>query len=95
MKRATKFYGDVFGWTFTEYQPDYTGFQAPGTLRGGFQLVTENIPKDDANCLVYMYVDDIPAYTKKIKEAGGEIILENKPCGPNGLAAFFRYDLYL
>ena len=33
--RSKAFYGEVFGWTFTDYGPGYTEFN-DGRLRGGF-----------------------------------------------------------
>jgi uncharacterized protein len=41
---AKRFYGDAFGWSFTDYGPDYTGIRRPGaTERWG--VSTRHAPR--------------------------------------------------
>lgn len=67
-----KFYTGVFGWSFTDYGPDYTSFQ-DGRLAGGFQRaasVTRGGP------LVVIFVDDLAGAERRVKAAGGKIVRE-------------------
>jgi uncharacterized protein len=67
--KTKQFYGDAFGWTFTDYGPDYCEFQ-DGRLTGGF---TTDAPPKPGGPLVVIYGDDLPALEKKIVKAGGRI----------------------
>ena len=66
-----KFYGDVFSWKFTDYGPDYTSFE-DGRIAGGFAKGTVAA----AGTLVVIYVDDLAAAEKRVKDAGGRIVKE-------------------
>jgi uncharacterized protein len=66
-----KFYGEVFGWKFTDYGPDYTSFE-DGRIAGGFAKGTVAA----AGTLVVIYVDDLPAAEKRVRDAGGRIMKE-------------------
>ncbi len=69
---ATKnFYGEVFSWKFTDYGPDYTSFE-DGRIAGGFMKGTVA----PAGTLVVIYVDDLAAAEKRVKDAGGKISKE-------------------
>ncbi len=65
---ATKsFYGGLFGWSFTDYGPDYVAFQSPDGREGGFDAgrkVAEGGP------LVVLYANDLDAMETKIRAAG-------------------------
>jgi len=67
-----RFYINVFGWTFTDYGPDYTSF-ADGRLAGGFA-------KSDAvgagGPLVVIYATDLAGIEAKVKAHGGRITKE-------------------
>jgi predicted enzyme related to lactoylglutathione lyase len=67
--RAKAFYGDVFGWTFTDYGPTYCEF-FDGRLRGGF---TTDTPARPGGLLVVLYGDDLPGLVRRIEAAGGRI----------------------
>lgn len=63
---ATKrFYHDVFGWTFTDYGPDYTSFE-DGRLSGGFRA--DATP--GGSPLIVIYASDLDALRQKIEGAG-------------------------
>jgi predicted enzyme related to lactoylglutathione lyase len=70
---ATKtFYGNVFGWKFTDYGPDYTSF-ADGRIAGGFfrqGAVTRG------GALVVMYAADLAGVEATVRTAGGTIVKE-------------------
>jgi len=66
---ATKaFYGAAFGWTFTDYGPDYAAFEGEGT-DGGFSA--EDAP---AKPLVILYAHDLEVMEAKVRGAGGTIV---------------------
>ena len=41
--RSKAFYGEAFGWTFTDYGPTYTEF-SDGRLTGGFTTARRSAP---------------------------------------------------
>jgi len=68
---ATKaFYAAAFGWTFTDYGPDYTAFDGE-KVAGGFN--PERKVVRDAGALVILYAADLAAMEAKVVAAGGEI----------------------
>ena len=70
MAAAQAFYAQAFGWTFTEYGPDYAGINNNGREVGGFSR--EDTPRT-AGPLVVLYSDDIDASEQSVRDAGGEI----------------------
>jgi predicted enzyme related to lactoylglutathione lyase len=69
--RSKTFYGAVFGWTFTDYVPGYTSFNA-ATMGGGF--TTDGPVKTGGGPLIVFSVPDIDATFGKAKAAGAEIV---------------------
>ncbi len=69
---ATKrFYGEVFGWSFTDYGPDYVAFAVAGR-DGGFNTGRKVVPEDGP--LVVLYANDLDAMEAKVKAAGAAIV---------------------
>jgi predicted enzyme related to lactoylglutathione lyase len=71
---AKSFYSAAFGWTFTDYGPDYAGIQDPeeeggevGGLNGAGTAGRGNGP------LVQLYSDDLEASVEAVTAAGGTI----------------------
>lgn len=73
---ATKtFYGDVFGWSFQDYGPNYMAFSAgEAGIDGGFNGFEEAQPAVAHGALVVLFSDDLPATAAAVEEAGGAII---------------------
>ena len=68
---ATKtFYGAAFGWSYTDYGPDYAAFEGEGT-DGGFAAGQEGAP---AKPLVILYAHDLEAMEAKVRGTGGKIV---------------------
>jgi predicted enzyme related to lactoylglutathione lyase len=67
--RAKQFYGDVFGWPFTDYGPEYAAFN-DGRLDGGFRT---GEPKPGGP-LVITYAVDLEATQQRIERAGGTVV---------------------
>ncbi|MDP3173807.1 MAG: VOC family protein [Phenylobacterium sp.] len=66
---ATKrFYGDAFGWTFTDYGPAYAAFEQG--LDGGFDA---GAPSGQAP-LPVLYASDLEVMAAKVVAAGGKIL---------------------
>jgi len=65
-----RFYQDAFGWTFTDYGPDYTSFE-DGRLTGGFYRA------DSARAgtvLVVIFAVDLAAAEQRVRAAGGKVV---------------------
>ena len=67
--RTKDFYGKAFGWTFTDYGPDYCEFN-DGHMKGGFDAT---LPVTSGGPLVVLYGTDLNALSSRIEEAGGKI----------------------
>lgn len=68
--RARSFYAQAFGWTMTDYGPNYCAF-ADGRLEGGFTDIGTPMP---GGPLVILYADDLAAVQAAIEAAGGRIV---------------------
>ncbi|HEY1612967.1 MAG TPA: VOC family protein [Rhizomicrobium sp.] len=69
---ATKqFYGTVFGWSFTDYGPDYVAFEFAGR-QGGFNAERKIVASGGP--LVVLYANDLPAMEAKVRAAGADIL---------------------
>ena len=66
--RSKAFYGQAFGWSFTDYGPAYAAFDQG--LEGGFD--TGSAPHD-VPPLVVLYARDLEAMLDRVTAAGGEI----------------------
>ncbi len=67
---AKRFYGDVFGWKFVDYGPDYSSFN-DGRIDGGFR---KEPAVQRGGPLVIIYSDNLELIQEKVKSAGGEIV---------------------
>jgi len=65
------FYGEVFGWEFTDYGPEYCAFE-DGRLAGGFRKGTP----EDGSSLVVLFAEDLEANQAAVRDAGGKITQE-------------------
>jgi hypothetical protein len=71
IQRTRQFYGKAFGWTFTEYGPDYCEFN-DGRLTGGFTTLGQ--VRSGGGPLVILYADDLSGTVKRVEDAGGKIV---------------------
>lgn len=67
--RAKAFYGGAFGWSFTDYGPEYCEFD-DGRLKGGFTTLSPVAP---GGALIVLYGDDLPRLQEAVVAAGGRI----------------------
>lgn len=70
IERAKRFYGGVFGWTFTDYGPEYCEFD-DGHMKGGFAAGSA---KPGGGALVVLYGENLANLQDEISAAGGKII---------------------
>lgn len=69
--RSKRFYGEVFGWRFTDYGPAYTEFD-DGRLKGGF--VADAPVHAQRGPLVILYCADLADAQQRVTAAGGEVV---------------------
>lgn len=71
---ATKaFFESVFGWSFTDYGPEYTAFENQG-LDGGFFQSDLASSTENGAALIVFYSNQLEATLVKVEQAGGSII---------------------
>ncbi len=70
---AKKFFSTVFGWTFTDYGPEYLAFSNAG-LEGGFFKSNLNSSTINGSTLIIFYSEELENTKSKIEKAGGKII---------------------
>jgi uncharacterized protein len=88
VEKAKKFYGTVFGWTFTHLpEIDYTLFHTGKHPNGGFELV-KRLPKK-GQVQVYIETEDIDTTVKAIRKARGKVVTKKSPVGTMGWQARF------
>lgn len=98
MKRAKAWYGKVFGWTFQDFDKEYSMWNAPGGGTGGGFYLVKKIPARSA-VRAYIEVEDVDAKLKDIKRARGKIVVPKKEVPTFGWWAAFKdaqgVELYL
>jgi hypothetical protein len=85
MPATKKFYAAAFGWTFTDYGPDYVEFDSGGA-KGGFNAEIKVVPSGGA--LPVLWANDLDIMEAKVALAGGEIIARHS--FPGGRRFHFR-----
>lgn len=68
---AKQFYAAAFGWTFTDYGPDYVSF-VDGRLAGGFYTAPEAPTK--MNPMIVVFTTNLEAAEARVVKAGGKIV---------------------
>ncbi|BCH65953.1 MULTISPECIES: VOC family protein [Rhizobium/Agrobacterium group] len=83
---SKQFYATAFGWSFTDYGPDYAEFN-DGRLKGGF---TTTAPVSaTGGPLVILFADDLEQALSSVESAGGTITRPIFPF-PGGRRFHFR-----
>jgi predicted enzyme related to lactoylglutathione lyase len=85
MERASKFYGELFGWDIKPAGPDFSDYMLINTfpestekekgINGG--MMKRSTP--DQHPLNYITVEDIESYSAKVEELGGQILMPKMP----------------
>lgn len=87
LARAKEFYGELFGWTFTDMNPTYALFRA-GDLSGGID--TERKPGGEGAVIV-IAVEDIDRMLVDIRAAGG-LTIQEKTEIPDGYGHYAYFS---
>lgn len=70
MPAAQRFYGQAFGWEFTDYGPDYAGIRSGSGEMGGMRA---DVAVKPGGPLVILYSKDLAASVDAVEAAGGRI----------------------
>ena len=71
---ATKsFFNAAFGWTFTDWSPDYVDAPANG-LMVGFYRAPLSTRQDQGGAVIGLYSDDLEQSMARVTAAGGSIL---------------------
>ena len=66
------FYSSVFGWSFTDFGPNYRAF-SDGRLDGGFTKSSLRSETNSGAALVVIYADDLEAVRDRVLSSGGSV----------------------
>lgn len=69
------FYENTFGWTFTDYGPDYRAFN-DGNLEGGFFRSDKQSSTDNGAALIVLATQALEMMREQIISAGGKIVVD-------------------
>ena len=72
MPTTKKFFSDVFGWSFTDYGPEYSDVHEVGISVGIYKADLATTTEISGSIIVF-FSDDLEATLKKIEEHGGLI----------------------
>ena len=72
LEASKRFFTQCFGWTFTDYGPDYAAIEQAG-LDGGFYRSETSVQTAKGSALVVLYSTDLDATEAQVKAAGGTI----------------------
>ena len=70
-----KFYAQAFGWTFTDYGPDYRAFN-DGKLDGGFYKSDKCSSTENGAALIILYAIDLEKTLATVIASGGRLVQE-------------------
>ncbi|WP_181794561.1 VOC family protein [Streptomyces sp. WELS2] len=89
---AKRFYGDVLGWTFGESSPEYGNYTQAYADGKAVAAVVPPMPGQEGRsqwCL-YFASPDVAATARRIREGGGEVLLEPMRVGDFGTMCLAR-----
>lgn len=72
IEASKAFFSAVFGWSFTDYGPEYTAFTNAG-IDGGFYKSTLSCSPENGSALIVFYSRDLEGTLSTIVSAGGTI----------------------
>jgi len=68
-----RFYEGTFGWTFTDYGPEYRAFN-DGAMDGGFRRADTASSTGNGAALIILYAADLEGTRKAVLAHGGSIV---------------------
>jgi uncharacterized protein len=69
------FYKEAFGWTFTDYGPDYRAFN-DGAIDGGFYRSEASSETKNGAALIVLYAENLEQTRDTVISNGGSIVKE-------------------
>jgi predicted enzyme related to lactoylglutathione lyase len=78
IEKTKAFFTAAFGWSFTDYGPEYIAFTDEG-IDGGFFKSDLSVSTEKGSALIVFYSKELEATQAKIEAAGGAVI---KPIFP-------------
>jgi len=86
VEEAKSFYGDVLGWTFGEASPEYGNYTQAYVDGKGVAAVVPPMPGQEGQSAwcVYLASADVEATAAKVRENGGEVLMEPMRVGDFG-----------
>jgi len=72
------FYEKTFGWSFTDYGPEYRAF-SDGRINGGFYVSEARSLKANGAALIVVYASDLEKTRETVIRSGGTIIQDIFP----------------
>ncbi len=81
---AKAFYKTVFGWGDDADSTGYVTYSLNGRIQAGMIVLDESYPVPP-HWATYFMVENIEASTAKVKELGGQVMIENNPAGELGV----------
>ncbi len=73
MEATKAFFTAAFGWSFTDYGPEYSDCPDGGIMTGFYKADLKSTP-ETGGALVTFYSNDLEATQSKVEAAGGTII---------------------
>ena len=73
LEAVKEFFSAVFGWSFTDYGPEYVAFSDQG-VDGGFYKADLESSTAKGSALIVFYSNDLEQTMEKIERAGGTIM---------------------
>ena len=70
-----RFYEGAFGWSFTDYGPEYRAF-SDGEMNGGFRRAEAASSTRNGSALIVLYAEDLEATRDTVVRHGGTIVKE-------------------
>lgn len=89
-KESAAWYKEIFGWETQEFpEQDYSTWSGvDDSVGGGFNQISDDNPAGMVT--FYIHTDDLVASLAKVKEKGGEILLESQEIPTVGTMATFK-----
>lgn len=72
--KTKAFFEQTFGWTFTDYGPEYVAFSSDAGMEGGFYAADLATSTQNGSALIVFYSDTLEATQDKIIKNNGTIV---------------------
>jgi len=69
------FYEQAFGWSFTDYGPEYRAFN-DGKIDGGFYKSDQHSSTETGAALIVLYASDLATTKETVLTSGGTVVKE-------------------